>query len=467
MTPRRRVAGSPVTKPNFVMLKRWVDQYVAGRAESGKFPEEEVDTDQRGSSFLEKIAASARWPDDEDEEVNVASAFEGWEPETAKPRASHARKLLALASKAVGFDKTAGLVQRGERWLLRWKEEKGKEGPSYFQRVSCFWNVGTGAFMNDFLRGMDAMADALGVRFESVPVRADDVDGMINAVKAHVTKQGLKPKTDALILDLVDPNIAETRLRNLGQGRTSSKERFHVVTTGYVGSAVGQDNVRIAELVAEAITADLEKDTSPSPIVLVAKTGGYSGGPGANQAATLQVLLVEGGAQVETLDCQLTIDSEGRVDDRQAGERLKRRLKGKDASRIRAIVVTTSSELAAVVVEVVRSVGKAVPVYATDLSGGTLALLRQKDTPLRLAVGNDPFHYGRLVLLTASVRGEQSVPPPAPVVVTREDVQAADPPLASMCDLARAKSKEDIKLEGCCDYGWFGRARHRRSGLGR
>jgi ABC-type sugar transport system substrate-binding protein len=460
MTHRARIAGRPVTKLSFEFLKKWVDTH--------ENEVKDIDPESKGANFLTLIAAyfenlEKSEPLDEDQPVDVAPAFllgpEPYELGTVKIMAVPARKLLGLASKRLGFDKVASVVQQGAQFFLLWKEPKAKTpgpaGPD-IKRVTCFWDVWgvwPGSFLEDYLRGMDAMADALGIQFDTFPVPFKHEGSMIAAVRDYVEEQRPDPKTHALILDLGNPSPVRNQLFEVIQ------EGFHVVTTGHAGSTVSQDNTAMGRLVAEAVKKDLKKDERASPVILVAKTRSYPGGPGVDQVESLRAAFHKGDVDVDPLDCKLDLDDAGRVNDGEARQLLRERLKKKDASRIRAVVVQ-SCELAAAAIEVMAALGltkaKAVPVYAIGISGEMLALMRRTDSPIRLVVGNDAFHYGRVVLRAASVRGERSMPPLKPVVVTQEDVQSASPPLGSMCDLARVKSGADVKLK-VCDDGWFGR----------
>jgi hypothetical protein len=323
--------------------------------------------------------------------------------------------------------------------------------------------------IDEFLRGMSAMVEQLGIGLCVRPVdRPDDIPGEIEGIVDHHTMIEETASIVVLLGNTSELKQTEEVRRAIRTAKEQNEGNLFLTTVGREYADLHLDNEKIGEFLAERMLEDLAKAgrlDGEGTIAIFGTTEKDSTDPFKARRRSFRNTVTQQakevgkpgfGHRLEMPD-MLNVDP-GLMFDPMASwkvrDQLKKFLSRPEGHKVRAVytqtlLFTLGAALA------IQDVGRAdlgredgIFLYAEYISPSLLRWLRDEKWPLAAICGVDPYHYGRLALRAAYLRSREQpnqieIPP---ILISREMVSGPRR-LTYMIDLPRLFPDRDIRLE--------------------
>jgi hypothetical protein len=410
--------SGPVSMAAFKLLHDWLLE----RWNSGKELRELLDSASEekattGQQWLMDIR-NMKWPQQPDgyfaKTCNSEKEAKGY-----KSINTYVRKSLAVASRENLFKYSAQTAKYKNQFRLAWgKDEEADEEPTGIKRILWFRVPFHGSFDDMLLLGAISMANECGVALNVVEIHSSgEVYKQAAQAVSYLEKEGNSEKIrneTSLVFCLV-------KNREVTLAKEDGLKEYHVITTGYPGATVSQNNDQLGAIIAKAVLRLPEPQRRT--ILAICPMDSKAGGPCFERVETFRRCLLNAGKGVEL---KVVFTEYGKFEHAhefclQARSKAKtKKLKFFDFDIIFATTGDIAERLTILTHEYLDR--KHPPqIFAADITPSLLRLMREPSSPLKAICGVDAYSYGRLIVQRAINTDIQSqIPALAPQLISQQ-----------------------------------------------
>ena len=382
--------------------------------------------------LLEQMAVTAR-------QSGEASKPAEWPytPNMLGPILTQVKKALQYAATQIGFDprvRTTLITGQSLRVVIDRSVPiaESLDRPNHRSVKHIFWlkNAAWGEYVDLLIRGARFEAEANGVSLHVL--KADPAKPLLAQAEAAINEtskiKGQRvvqrvPKGSVFVLDLIDladlPTAAETQLSG-----------FRVISSGYPGATIAQDNHKIGRLAACALAQAVARNSACFVAIICPSmtNSALRAGPVKERVAAFRSRLkdeiVAGGfkCKIKEFDLPFTERSHPHELCTSLSDLFMSTLERYDTIGIFSTVSDFTGLFS--VLSHVSPIASKMRVVSADITPTLVAMLADEHFPLEAICGVDALEYGRQIIRTACAGNANlatSAITAAPTLLTRKD----------------------------------------------